>query len=42
MEADLQKNMAYHAQLDSLVTQFNDADSKIEVPFQFFYDLYRE
>ena len=42
MEADLRKNMTYHSQLDSIIDQFNDVDCKVEVPFQFFYDLYRE
>jgi len=42
MEADLRKNMTYHSQLDSIIDQFNDVDCKVDVPFQFFYDLYRE
>jgi len=42
MEADLHKNMTYHNQLESIIDQFNDVDCKINVPFQFFYDLYRE
>jgi hypothetical protein len=42
MEADLRKNMTYHSQLESIIDQFNDVDCKVEVPFQFFYDLYRE
>ena len=42
MEADLRKNMTYHSQLESIIDQFNDVDCKIHVPFQFFYDLYKE
>ena len=42
MEADLHKNFGYNVQLEQLIDQFNDPSQPITVPFQFYYDLYRE
>lgn len=42
MEADLRKNFTYHDQLEHIIDNFNDPNKALEVPFPFFYDLYRE
>ena len=34
--------MGYFSQLETLIDEFNDPSRSILVPFQFFYDLYRE
>lgn len=42
METDLRKNLTYFSQLESVLDQYNDPERRIEVPFQFFFDLQRE
>ena len=42
MEADLRKNSAYYDQLERIIDDFNDPQRAIQVPFPFFYDLYKE
>ena len=47
MEAELRKNFTYYEQLEQIIDAFNDDDGRgggrdIQVPFQFFFDLFRE
>lgn len=43
MEIDLHKIFQYHSQLDQVLIQYgNPVEVEIEMPFQFFFDLYKE
>ena len=38
----MRKNFAYHEQLERIIDEFNGPQRAVQVPFPFFYDLYRE
>ena len=43
IEVDLRRIFTYHGQLDQVLIQYgNPAEVDIELPFQFFFDLYKQ